>query len=140
MSAAAVLRGFRDADHDAVLRLWRDVGLTIKPSDSLLELRKLVARNPGLFLVAEVDAELVGTVIGAWDGRRGWIYHLAVSPAHRRRGIGSKLMMEVERRLREAGATKINLLIEPGNATIAAWYRALGYAADELIFMAKRLT
>ena len=135
----AALREFRDEDYDAVVRLWRDAGLTVKPSDALPELRKLIDRNPGLFLVAEEDGSICGTVIGAWDGRRAWIYHLAVLPALQRRGIGRMLMEELERRLRTIGATKLNLLVERENASVAAFYRTLGYAPDELLFMTKRL-
>jgi ribosomal protein S18 acetylase RimI-like enzyme len=133
------LREFREADYDAVLRVWREAGLTIKPSDVLPELRKLIDRNPGLFLVAEEDASIVGTVIGAWDGRRAWIYHLAVLPAAQGRGTGRMLMDELERRLRSVGATKLNLLVERGNVSVAEFYRALGYAADDLLFMTKLL-
>lgn len=135
----AQLREFREEDYEAVLRVWREAGLTLKPSDALPELRKLVARNPGTFLVAEDAGTVAGTVIGAWDGRRAWVYHLAVLPAARGRGIGRMLMEELERRLRGIGATKLNLLIEPGNAGVAAFYRKLGYAPDDLLFMTKLL-
>jgi ribosomal protein S18 acetylase RimI-like enzyme len=135
----ATLREFRESDHEAVLAVWRECGLTVKRSDSLPELRKLVERNPGLFLVAEEGGAVVGTVIGAWDGRRGWIYHLAVRPAAQRRGIARMLMDEVERRLRAAGATKLNLLVEQSNAEVADFYRKLGYAPDDLLFMTKRV-
>jgi ribosomal protein S18 acetylase RimI-like enzyme len=133
------LREFRDEDYDAVVRLWRAAGLTVKPSDTLPELRKLIDRNPGLFLVAEEDGVVAGTVIGAWDGRRAWIYHLAVLPDRQGGGIGRMLMDELERRLRAVGATKLNLLVERGNAGVADFYRKLGYAPDELLFMTKLL-
>jgi ribosomal protein S18 acetylase RimI-like enzyme len=135
----AALREFQDADHEVVLALWRACGLTVKPSDTLPELRKTVARNPGLFLVAEEDGEVAGTVIGAWDGRRAWVYHLAVRPSSQRRGLARMLMDEVERRLRAVGATKLNLLVESSNAHVADFYRALGFAPDDLLFMTKVL-
>jgi ribosomal protein S18 acetylase RimI-like enzyme len=135
----ASLREFRESDHEAALAVWRACGLTVKPSDTLAELRKLVERNPGLFLVAEEEGEVAGTVMGAWDGRRGWVYHLAVLPSARRRGTARLLMDEVERRLRAAGATKVNLLVESSNAAVADFYRKLGYAPDDLLFMTKRL-
>lgn len=59
------IREFREADYDAVVGVWRQAGLTVKPSDSLPELRKVVERNPGLLLVAEEDGSVVGAVIGA---------------------------------------------------------------------------
>jgi ribosomal protein S18 acetylase RimI-like enzyme len=134
-----VIREFRDSDYDAVVRLWRAAALTIKPSDALPELRKVIDRNPGMFLVVEEDGSVAGTVIGAWDGRRAWVYHLAVHPPLQGRGIGRMLMDELERRLRAVGATKLNLLVEPDNAAVADFYRRLGYAPDELLFMTKPL-
>lgn len=89
--------------------------------------------------MAELDGAVAGTVIGAWDGRRAWIYHLAVLPALQGRGIGRMLMAELERRMHAIGATRLNLLVEPGNAGVAEFYRKLGYAPDDLLFMAKRL-
>ena len=136
---SAAIREFRDQDYDAVVGVWRAAGLTIKPSDTLPELRKVVDRNPGLVLVAEEDGEVLGTVIGAWDGRRAWVYHLAVLPPSQGRGIGRMLMEELERRLHAVGAAKLNLLVERGNAAVAGFYRKLGYAPDDLLFMAKRL-
>jgi ribosomal protein S18 acetylase RimI-like enzyme len=134
-----VLREFQESDYDAALAVWRACGLTIKPSDTLPELRKLVERNPGMFLVAEEDGEVAGTVMGAWDGRRGWVYHLAVRPASQGRGTARLLMDEVERRMRSAGAPKLNLLVESSNAGVSEFYRKLGYAPDDLLFMTKRL-
>lgn len=139
MSAGPAIRAFRESDYDAVVGVWRAAGLTLKPSDTLPELRKVVERNPGLFLLAEEEGAVVGTAIGAWDGRRAWIYHLAVLPALQGRGIGRMLMQELEGCLRAVGATRLNLLVEQGNAGVADFYRKLGYAADELLFMTKRL-
>ena len=133
------IREFRESDYHAVVRLWRAAALTIKPSDTLPELRKVIDRNPGLFLVAEDEGRVAGAVIGAWDGRRAWVYHLAVDPALQGRGIGRMLMDELERRLCAVGATKLNLLVEPGNAAVAHFYRRLGYAPDDLLFMTKLL-
>ncbi len=136
---AFLLREFRESDYETIVVVWRACGLTVKPSDTLPELRKLVARNPGLFLVAEAEGEIEGTAIGAWDGRRAWVYHLAVRPDAQRRGTARLLMDEVERRLRAIGATKLNLLVESANADVAAFYRKLGYAPDDLLFMTKGL-
>lgn len=133
------LREFREPDYETVVAIWRACGLTVKPSDTLPELRKLMDRNPGLFLVAEAEGEIEGTVIGAWDGRRAWVYHLAVRPDARRRGTARLLMHEVERRLRAMGATKLNLLVERANAGVADFYDKLGFAPDDLLFMTKRL-
>ena len=78
-------------------------------------------------------------MLGAFDGRRGWIYHLAVAPGSRRAGTGASLLTELERRLGSKGCLKVNLLIEPENAGVTEFYEHLGYRRDELIFMEKWL-
>lgn len=133
MRERARIRAFIPEDYDEVVAFWRESGLTVKPSDTLQELNKLLVLPGSVFLIAEADRgdmppEVIGTVIGAWDGRRAWIYHLAVKPLARRGRIGSGLMSAVEQSLRDRGATKINLLVEPGNRQAAAFYRALGYS------------
>jgi ribosomal protein S18 acetylase RimI-like enzyme len=77
--------------------------------------------------------------MGCYDGRRGWINHLAVAAAWRGDGIGRRLVAEVERRLRAKGCAKMNLLIEPANVAVQGFYERLGYARDDLIFMEKWL-
>jgi len=143
MGEPASIRAFTPDDYQQVVALWRESGLTIKHSDTLPELKKLLALAGTVFLVAEADSpekpppQIVGTVIGAWDGRRAWIYHLAVKPLARRARIGSELMKTVEQSLRHRGATKINLLVEPANRDAAAFYRALGYSHQPLEFFSK---
>ena len=93
------LREFRfPTDYDAVIRFWESIekGVHIGPSDAPEEIQKKIQRDPDLFLVAELNNEIVGTVIGGFDGRRGMIYHLAVAASLRGQGIGSRLMSEVE--------------------------------------------
>lgn len=80
----------------------------------------------------------MGTVMGAWDGRRAWICHLAVRPAGQGRGTARLLMDAVERRLRAAGATQVNVLVERSNIDVAEFHRKLGYAPDDLLFTTRR--
>jgi ribosomal protein S18 acetylase RimI-like enzyme len=74
-----------------------------------------------------------------YDGHRGWINYLAVNPAHRSAGLGRALMAEAERLLRAAGCPKINLQVRSSNAAVIAFYRAIGFAEDDVISMGKRL-
>jgi GNAT superfamily N-acetyltransferase len=92
-------------------------------------LDRLAARNPGLMLVAEAEDRIVGTALGAWDGRRGWIYHVAVAPELRRTGLGRRLIHEVERRLRALGCPKVNVIVRDDNAEGRRFWDALGYAS-----------
>jgi ribosomal protein S18 acetylase RimI-like enzyme len=130
---------FDIGDYDAVLRLWREAGLIIRPGDDLNDVRLKLRRDPDLFLVARDGGELVGCVMGAWDGRRGWIYHLAVRSSHRRRGIAKSLVDELERRLAEKGAKKVNAQIYRSNTTSLRFFNACGYEVHSDLLMIGKL-
>ena len=74
--------------------------------------------QPELFFLAVQDDEVIGTAMSGYDGHRGWIYSLAVSPKHRRKGIGSALMRHAEKSLISLGCVKINLQILPVNSEV----------------------
>jgi ribosomal protein S18 acetylase RimI-like enzyme len=78
--------------------------------------------------------------MGGWDGRRGWIYHLAVKPEHQREGIGVELVREVEKRLVAKGAKKVNAQVYKSNERSSAFFKAIGYEAHaDLIMIGKLL-
>ena len=91
------------------------------------------------FLVAVSGGAVIGSVMAGYDGHRGWVNYLAVSPEARRGGIGRALMNEVELRLREAGCPKINLQVRQTNHAAVGFYRALGYTTDDVISLGRRL-
>ena len=82
---------------------------------------------------------LVGTAVGGRDGYRGWVYHVATHPDCRRRGIGARLMRDLEERLRELGCPKLNLQVLADNAEVADFYRALGYREEPRLDFGKLL-
>jgi len=112
-----------------VQTLWRSMekGVSLGPSDTPEEIKKKLLRDPDLFLVAEDDGDIVGTVLGGFDGRRGLIYHLAVSKSFRGKGIGSRLMNEVESRLRAKGCIRCYLLVTTDNPEGMEFYKNLGW-------------
>src|SRR5262249_17957879 len=116
-----------------VISLWSRAGFRIGPSETREGIALVVARGPEVFLVATVGQRVVGAVLGAFDGRRGWIYHLAVAEDRQRSGVGRLLLDEVERRLRAKGCLKVNLLVAPENAGVVPFYERLGYSQDELV-------
>jgi ribosomal protein S18 acetylase RimI-like enzyme len=133
------IREFALTDYEAVIKVWVEAGLTLKPADEFSELIKKLERDRDLFLIAEERGQIIGAVIGAWDGRQGWIYHLAVSPLLQSQGIGLQLMEEVEKRLRQRGALEINLLVEGRNTKVIPFYQRLGFEIGNKIFMSKSL-
>ena len=133
------IREFTIDDYPEVLALWQEVGLVISRSDSQEGLRQKLERDADLFLVSQENKRIVGVVMGCWDGRRGWINHLAVASDQQGNGLGSLLVTQVEERLKAKGCQKVNLLIEANNSGVQGFYELLGYARDDLIFMEKWL-
>ena len=82
---------------------------------------------------------MAGTILAGYDGHRGWLYSVAVSPSHRKQGLGTALVNQAERALAERGCMKINLQIISGNGEVAAFYESLGYALEQRISMGKRI-
>lgn len=111
-------------DYPQVRSLWENTqkGMHFGRSDVPAEIEKKMARDPDLFLVAEIDGELVGTVIGGFDGRRGMVYHLAIAASQRRNGIADQLMDELEHRLISKGCIRSYLLVHAHNAEARALY------------------
>ena len=115
-------------DYAAALELWRGTdGVNVGPSDTPEEIQKKLQRAPDLFLMAEVDRRIIGTIIGGYDGRRGLIYHLAVHADFRKQGIGAALLKEVEARLKAKGCRKAYLLVKKGNSA-SDFYEKRGWS------------
>ena len=125
-----LIREARRDDCPAVLDLWREAEAIPSHTDNLEELHRLVRENTGLFLLAEEQGRLVGSIIGGWDGWRGNMARLAVPPDYRRRGIARSLVEEAERRLRAKGARRITALVAKSEEHAAAFWEAVGYPND----------
>ncbi|TDV25092.1 ribosomal protein S18 acetylase RimI-like enzyme [Paraburkholderia caballeronis] len=144
LRAPLAIRGFVAADTDAVIALWqhafpeyREPG---KPHrDPRLSIANKLATQPDLFFVATRDATIVGTVMAGYDGHRGWLYSLAVDPAARRLGIGTRLVAHAEAALVARGCPKVNLQVMPDKPDVMRFYDALGYRADPVVSLGKRL-
>ena len=132
MTSSVLIRLFRyPEDYPAVRALWESMekGVRLGRSDAPDEIEKKAGRDPDLFLVAEVDGRIVGSVIGGFDGRRGMLYHLAVAAPFREQGIAGQLMSEVESRLRAKGCLKCYLLVVNENDEAMRYYEKRGWAS-----------
>ena len=111
-------------DYPPTLKLWEntEVGIHVGRSDSPEEIQKKLNRDPDLFLVAELNEQIIGSVIGGYDGRRGMIYHLAVHKTVRGQGVGAMLMNEIEKRLQAKGCVKCYLLVLADNENAIQFY------------------
>lgn len=112
---------------DAILALWRAAGSGPSITDTPDHLRMLTEVAPDLFLVAELEGRLVGSIIGGWDNWRGHIYRLAVHPDMRRMGLARKLTAEIEERLRARGARRIYALASTKQEVGVKFWESLPY-------------
>jgi ribosomal protein S18 acetylase RimI-like enzyme len=134
-----VIRPYRPADEEAVVRLWIACNLVIPLNNPRRDIERKLAVDPARFLVGEFDGEVVATCMAGYEGHRGWINYLAVLPRYQRRGIASRMMEEAERILRAAGCPKINLQVRAANREVIRFYESIGYVADDIVNMGKRL-
>lgn len=128
------------ADCGAVLALWgRTDGVGLNEGDTREGITAYLARNPRLSLIARCEGELVAAVLCGHDGRRGYLHHLAVAPAFRRRGLGSALVQECLARLAAAGIEKCNLFVYADNDEGARFWTSHGWTERaELKVLSKR--
>lgn len=132
------IREFRfPSDYEMVHALWRSIekGVRTSRSDTPAEIEKKLQRDPDLFLVAETNGEIIGSVIGGFDGRRGLVYHLAVGSAYRGQGIGSRLMEELEARLMAKGCLKCYLLVTKDNPEAEVYYQQRGWQPMDTVHL-----
>ena len=122
-----------------VIELWMFCGLLRPWNNPQRDIARKLKVQRELFLVAELDGVIVGSVMAGYEGHRGWVNYLAVDIGQRRRGIGTALMRDAERRLRLLGCPKINLQVRRENAEVQAFYAALGFQEDAAVSMGKRL-
>ncbi|HKZ44714.1 MAG TPA: GNAT family N-acetyltransferase [Anaerolineales bacterium] len=129
------------ADYQNIIHLWKTAGtgIHLRKSDSLEEILKKQARDPDLFLVAEIKDLIVGAVLGGFDGRRGIVYHLAVAAEFRKIGIGENLMQELEKRLKARGCIRSYLLLVPDNMDALSFYKNRNWDILDLVVMGKDL-
>ena len=127
------IRKMTIADYEKVYALWlscRGMGLN-DVDDSREGIGRFLQRNPDTCFVAIDEGKTVGAIMAGHDGRRGFIYHTAVSPAMRRRGVGSALVQTAIAALKAQGITKAALVVFQRNQAGNAFWEKMGFAARE---------
>ena len=117
----------------ALLAFWQQSDATPSVTDTADDLRRAIADSPAHVLVAEAEGQIVGTIIGTFDGWRGNIYRLIVHPGYRRQGIARRLVAEVERRLSCQGTKRITALVEKDHSWAVSFWETVGYGLDRRI-------
>ena len=135
------VRNFSINDYDALIELWKEAQLPYKPKgrDSKEKIESELKKGVAIFLVAETDNKIIGSVFGTHDGRKGWINRVAVHPQFRQKGIAKMLVSEVEKKLDELGIDIIACLIEDWNDRSMKVFEKLGYIKhNDVIYFSKR--
>jgi ribosomal protein S18 acetylase RimI-like enzyme len=134
-----LIRPFQTSDETAVIALWQACELTRAWNDPHKDIARKLTVQPELFVVGFEGGELIASAMFGFEGHRGWVNYLAVSPARQRRGHARTLMRWGAQALQARGCPKINLQIRSSNAAVISFYKAMGYHADEVVSLSKRL-
>ncbi len=135
-----LIRNYEGRDEASVIALWNAVSGSQAPHNNpKTVIAKKIAVERDLFLVAEVEYAVVGTAMGGYDGHRGWIYAVVVSPEFRRQGIATALIRRLETHLAERGCLKVNLQVRSSNSEVVLFYEKLGFCVEERISMGKQM-
>ena len=137
--SAMIFRDFSSADTAGVVALWQECGLTRPWNDPVKDIRRKQTDKNGAFWVVCRGDEVIASVMIGYDGHRGTINYLAIAPAFQRSGLGAELMRRAEAFLIEIGCPKVNFCVRKDNLSVLAFYDRLGYAADDVHFLGKRL-
>jgi len=133
---------FREAkieDYEQMYRLWEKTeGMGLSESDTKENIERFLNKNQGLNYVCEDNEKIVGTILCGEDGRRGYLYHLAVDKKYRRNGIGKELVNLVLNSLKEKGIIKCHLFVYYENEIGKTFWEKTGwYKRDELLIYSK---
>ncbi|SES95565.1 GNAT family acetyltransferase [Thorsellia anophelis] len=134
-----VIRPFAYEDFDTVIVLWERCNLVNDADDPEMDIERKVAHDPDLFLVAEIAGEVIGTLMGGYDGHRGSGFYLAVHPDFRGRGIANALINRLEKKLLARGCPKIHYMLSAENYMAITMYEKLEYEEESTLLLAKRL-
>lgn len=137
------IRTMTIADYDAVYALWLSCkGMGLNDLDDSREgIDRFLKRNPETCFVAEENDMIAGVIIAGNDGRRGYIYHTAVAPRFRRKGVAKTLVNTALNALKELGINKTALVVFDRNADGNLFWESMGFTSrEDLVYRNKALT
>jgi ribosomal protein S18 acetylase RimI-like enzyme len=133
------IKPYHPDNQQAVINLWQACNLVVAWNDPIKDIQRKMLVDPDLFLIGELSEDIVATVMGGYEGHRGWINYLAVSPEHQRKGYARAMMQQVEALILQKGSPKINLQVRSNNIDVIQFYQAIGYDIENAVELGKRL-
>ena len=134
-----LIRDADSSDTDAVIALWHACHLTRPWNDPARDIARAQSQDSTRLVVGTAANQLVASAMVGYDGHRGWLYYLAVAPAHRRQGYGARLIAHAERYLSDLGCPKLMMMVRTGQPALDNYYAELGYTANDVHCLGKRL-
>ena len=127
------IRSMTTEDYPAVKALWQSIrGFGIRSIDDSEEgVKRFLARNPGISVVAESKEEIVGAILCGHDGRRGCLYHVCVREGSRRQGIGKAMVVFCMEALKKEQINKVSLIAFTKNDVGNAFWKQIGWTKRE---------
>lgn len=122
-----------------VVALWEATGLTRPWNDPVADARKALDTESSTVLIGTDGDEIVASAMVGFDGHRGWVYYVAVSPDRQSMRLGEEIMDAAEEWLRGRGVGKLQLMIREENHAVRSFYRRLGYQTEQVTVMSIRL-
>ncbi len=130
---------FHSGDELPLIRLWEECGLVVSWNNPQQDIRRKIECQADGLLLGWFESKLASSVMAGYEGHRGWINYLAVSPDFRHLGLGRKMMGAAEAYLRKFGCPKINLQVRKENNKVIGFYQHVGYREDPVVSLSKRL-
>ena len=133
MKENILIRPMTEADYDKVYELWMTIkGFGIRSIDDSAEgVGRFIRRNPTTSMVALDGDRVVGAILCGHDGRRGCMYHVCVDPEHRRRRIGTQMVVFAMEALRREQISKVSLIAFTKNDIGNAFWNRIGWTRRE---------
>lgn len=129
-------------DYEAVYEFWMScAGMGLNNLDDSQEgIDRFLKRNPETCFVAQSDKGIVGAIIAGNDGRRGYIYHTAVSQEYRNQGIATALVKKTINTLKDIGINKVALVVFGGNEKGNIFWEKMGFTMrEDLVYRNKSI-
>lgn len=123
----------------AVIDLWKQCDLIVPPNDPAVDIQRKFVFQPELFFIALEDGQVIGSIMGGYEGHRGWLNYVAVLPDYQKRGYGKKLIDKAIDELRKLGCLKVNVQVRRNNPSAVEFYKHLGFKDDNVVGLGMRL-
>ena len=134
-----VIRPLTDTDIDATISLWQACELTHPHNDPYQDIALARGKANSDVLVAEVEGEIISSVMVGHDGHRGWVYYLSVAPDRQGQGLGQKMIRAAEAFLDKHDIRKLELMVRASNVAVTEFYQKIGYAEEPVVVLSRWL-